>query len=150
MLIMLSLLRNGYIIGITSGNPSIVGNADEEYYWRYERDRFNRIIYEDAEVEQTDADGNPTAEKISIRRKKQSPTYDATLQTSYIPRFRRPEWDYVGMRGIVPCRDDGTCEVGGFCKCGQDGIATKADARGFDTYYVLKRIDKETISVEVR
>ena len=54
------------------------------------------------------------------------------------------------MRGIVPCRDDGTCEVGGFCKCGQDGIATKADARGFDTYYVLKRIDKETISVEVR
>ena len=139
-----------YIIGITSGNPSIVGNADEEYYWRYERDRFNRVIYEDAEVEQTDADGNPTTEKISIRRKKQSPTYNATLQTSYIPRAKRPEWDYVGMRGIVPCRDDGTCEVGGFCKCGQNGIATKAETRGFDTYYVLKRIDEETISVEVR
>ena len=139
-----------YIIGITSGNPSIVGNADEEYYWRYERDRFNRVIYEDAEVEQTDADGNPTTEKISIRRKKQSPTYNVTLQTSYIPRAKRPEWDYVGMRGIVPCRDDGTCEVGGFCKCGQNGIATKAETRGFDTYYVLKRIDEETISVEVR
>ena len=36
-----------YIAGITSGNPSIIGNADEDYYWRYERDEFNRIAMED-------------------------------------------------------------------------------------------------------
>ena len=141
-----------YIIGITSGNPSIIGNADEEYYWRYERDRFNRFVIENVEEEQSDidSDGNDIIRKINVTRRKQSSTYDATLQTSYIPRVRRPEWDYVGMRGIVPCRDDGTCEEGGFCKCGSNGIATKAETRGFDTYYVIERIDEETISVEVR
>lgn len=36
-----------YISGITSGNPSVVGNADEDYYWKYERDEFNRIVWED-------------------------------------------------------------------------------------------------------
>ena len=34
-----------YICGITSGNPSIIGNADEDYYWKWERDEFNRIKY---------------------------------------------------------------------------------------------------------
>ena len=141
-----------YIIGITSGNPSVIGNGDEEYYWRYERDKFNRIIYEDVEIEETrtDNDGNTTIEKIPVRRKKTSSNYNSDLETSYIERSKRPEWDYVGMRGIVPCRDDGTCTPRGFCKCGNNGIATKAETRGFDTYYVIERIDEETISVEVR
>ena len=147
-----------YIIGITSGNPSIVGNADEEYYWRYERDRFNRVIIEEAEIKipKLDSDGNPITnmddepimETIKVNQRKQSSDYDASKE--YIERAKRPEWDYVGMRGIVPCRDDGTCVTRGFCKCGQNGIATKAETRGFDTYYVIERIDEETISVEVR
>ena len=147
-----------YIIGITSGNPSIVGNADEEYYWRYERDRFNRVIIEEAEIKipKLDSDGNPITnmddepimETIKVNQRKQSSDYDASKE--YIERAKRPEWDYVGMRGIVPCRDDGTCVARGFCKCGSNGIATKAETRGFDTYYVIERIDEETISVEVR
>ena len=120
-----------YIIGITSGNPSIVGNSDEDYYWRYERDEFNRIVYENGS-------------------KKLSSKYNPDLQSTYVPRSKRPEWDYVGMRGIVPVRDDGTCEAGGFCKCGIDGIATKVDTRGFDTYYVIERINEHVISVEVK
>lgn len=36
-----------YIAGITSGNPSVVCNADENYYWKYERDVFGRIVLED-------------------------------------------------------------------------------------------------------
>ena len=28
-----------YILGVTSGNPSVVGNADETYFWKYDRDR---------------------------------------------------------------------------------------------------------------
>ena len=141
-----------YIIGITSGNPSVIGNADKEYYWRFERDKFNRFILEDAEVEipKIDTNGDTIMEKVSVKRRKTSSNYNPELQSSYIERKDRPEWEYVGMRGIVPCRDDGTCEEGGFCKCGTNGIATKADTRGFDTYYVLKRIDEETISVEVR
>ena len=147
-----------YIIGITSGNPSVIGNGDEEYYWKFERDKFNRIILETVEIDipkfdndgnqLLDEDNNLITEKSVVTRRKVSSDYDSSME--YIERSKRPEWDYVGMRGIVPCRDDGTCEEGGFCKCGNNGIATKAEIRGFDTYYVIERIDEETISVEVR
>ena len=147
-----------YIIGITSGNPSIVGNGDEDYYWMYERDRFNRIVTESEVVTEPkvnddgnailDENGDPIYEEKEILVKKMSASYNKDKK--YICRSDRPEWDYVGMRGIVPCRDDGTCVARGFCKCGSDGIATKADTRGFDTYYVIERIDDETISVEVK
>ena len=145
-----------YIIGITSGNPSVIGNGDEDYYWMYERDRFNRIVTKSEIVTEPkidndgnqifDDNGNPIYEEKEILVKKLSSSYDKTKK--YICRSNRPEWDYVGMRGIVPCRDDGTCVPRGFCKCGSDG--TKAETRGFDTYYVIERIDDETISVEVK
>ena len=142
-----------YIIGITSGSPSIVGNADENYYWKYERDEFNRIVYElvDETKEETDENGNKlivkTGNKINVP--KVSSNYDPSLANSYVERKYRPEWSYVGMRGIVPVRDDGTCEAGGFCKCGTDGIATKSE-RGLDTYYVIERINDHVVSVEVK
>ena len=150
-----------YIIGITSGAPSVLGNGDCEYFWRYERDEFNRIIEEEIDdlvvkLDENgeiirDANGKALYDKIgTIKIKKENPNYDETLQDSYIQRSERPEWDYVGMRGIVPCRDDGTCIEGGFCKCGIDGIATKADTRGFDTYYVIERVNDHVISVEVK
>lgn len=147
-----------YIIGIISGNPSIVGNSDEDYYWKFDKDRFNRIILENIDIEEPQLDsggnqiidngGNPVFKTTTVTRRKISSNYDASKE--YIERSKRPEWDYVGMRGIVPCRDDGTCVARGFCKCGSNGIATKAETRGFDTYYVIERIDEETISVEVR
>ena len=151
-----------YIIGITSGNPSVIGNADEDYFWMYERDEFNRIISEEVpdikpKIDENgefilDEDGKIIYEDSgnTIKRFKFREEYDPSLQDSYIERKDRPEWDYVGMRGIVPCRDDGTCEEGRFCKCGSDGIATKADTRGFDTYYVVERINDHVISVEVK
>ena len=143
-----------YIIGITSGNPSIVGNSDEDYYCKYERDDFNRIIMEDiAEiVEEKDEDGNEvireTGNIIKNARMKLSDNYDSTLE--YIPRKLRKEWDYVGMLGVLPVRDDGTCEVGKFCKCGIDGIATLAEARGFDTYMVIDRVSENVVNVVLK
>ena len=143
-----------YIIGITSGNPSIVGNSDEDYYWKYERDDFNRIIMEDiAEiVKEEDEDGNEiireTGNIIKNARMKLSDNYDSTLE--YIPRKLRKEWDYVGMLGVLPVRDDGTCEVGKFCKCGIDGIATLAEARGFDTYMVIDRVSENVVNVVLK
>ena len=153
-----------YITGITSGNPSVVGNADEDYYWRYERDEFNRFVYEDVEeeVEKLDDDGNPildendnpvmvkTGNIIKNGRLKVSEDYDPSKQNSYVERMARPEWSYVGMIGVLPVRDDGTCEAGRFCKCGQDGIATLADERGFDTFFVVERISDNIVSVELR
>lgn len=147
-----------YIAGITSGNPSIVGNSDEEYYWRWKRDDFNRIIYEEVEEyeEAVDEDGSlvikdgttvmvPTGKMIS--RMKQSEKYDDSLQQSYVERKYRKEWDYVGMLGVLPVRDDGTCITGKFCECSSGGIATLAENRGFDTYMVVERISENVVSV---
>ena len=153
-----------YIVGITSGNPSVVGNADEDYYWRYERDEFNRFVYEDAEeeVEQLDDDGAPVLDEngmpvmvktgniIKNAHYKLAADYNPTKQNDYIERKNRPEWSYVGMVGVIPVRDDGTCEAGCFCKCGQNGIATRAESRGFDTFFVIERLSDNVVSVEIR
>ena len=76
--------------------------------------------------------------------------YDPTKQNDYIERKYRPEWSYVGMVGVIPVRDDGTCEAGCFCKCGQNGIATRAESRGFDTFFVIERISDNVVTVEMR
>ena len=151
-----------YIAGIVSGNPSIVGNADEDYYWRYERDAFNRIVMEDVpeEVQARDEDGEPiydeethmpimvpTGNIIKNARMKLAEGYDPSLQDTYIERKDRKEWDYVGMLGVLPVRDDGTCVPGQFCRCGQGGIATLAQSRGFDTYMVIERVSDGVVSV---
>ncbi len=154
--------ENDYIYGITSGNPSIVGNADEDYYWRYERDEFNRIVMEDVPetVPTKDEEGHPifdkkthepvmveTGKMILNARMKLAEGYDPSLQGNYIERKDRKEWDYVGMLGVLPVRDDGTCLPGHYCKCGQGGVATIAEERGFDTYMVIERISDNIVSV---
>lgn len=151
-----------YIVGITSGNPSVVGNADEDYYWRYERDEFNRIVMEDVleKVQKVDDKGNlmfdektnmPIMEETGIiiknARMKMANNYNSDLQNDYVERKDRKEWDYVGMVGVLPLRDDGSCVPGQFCKCKGDGIATVAEQRGFDTYLVIERISDNVVSV---
>lgn len=139
-----------YILGITSGNPSVVGNGDETYFWKYERDEFNRFIYVDTPLldengeEYIDENGNVVTGKTM----KLSESYDPTQ--TYIARKDRPEWDYVGMTGVIPVRDDGTCVVNGYCKCGKDGIATLATEKGDFTYFVKERISDNVISVIIR
>lgn len=82
-----------YILGIVSGNPCVIGNADEDYYWKYARDGFNRIIMEDVpetvqEMEEvteyiqgTDGEGNPlfdeeTGEPVLVEVTKTVPVFD--------------------------------------------------------------------------
>lgn len=151
-----------YIAGIISGAPSVVGSGDEDWLGRYERDEFNRVIMEDVPetVEEKDEDGNikydegthmpvmiETGKMIPNARMKQVEGYDATKP--YIERKDRPEWDYVGMLGVIPVRDDGTCRPGQFCKCNNDGIATLSD-RGVDTYMVIERVNETVIKVIMR
>lgn len=153
-----------YIVGVVSGNPSVIGNADEDYYWRYERDVFGRIVLEDVPelVQKKDADGNPMFDKgthepvmeetgstIKDARMKLADGYDPSLQDSYVPRVDRPEWECVGMLGVIPVRDDGTCIPGQFCKCADGGIATISSGMG-GGYMVLKRVSGNVVSVIMR
>lgn len=151
-----------YIAGITSGNPSVVGNADEDYFWKYERDAFGRIVLEeipecvqaldDEGIPMFDEDGEPVLKPTggTVKRMKLSADYDKTLQGSYEERKNRPEWDYVGMLGVLPVRDDGTCVPGLFCKCGAGGIATLSTERGVDAYMVIERLADGVVKVILR
>ena len=151
-----------YILGIVSGNPSIIGNADEDYYWRYERDEFNRIVMEDVPetIQKIDENGNlefdeethkpilvETGNMIKNARMRLAEGYDPTLQETYVERKDRKEWACVGMLGVLPVRDDGTCIPGKFCKCGAGGIATLAENRDFDTFFVIERKTDNIVSV---
>lgn len=125
-----------YICGIISANPSVIGNNDEDWMGRYVFDDFGAFIYED--YEETDPE---TGEVHTYTHYKENPEYDPTREYEF--RADRPEWDYVGLCGVIHVRDDGTCQVNGFCKCAEGGIAT-ASERG---YRVLERVNDHIVKV---
>ena len=121
-----------YIIGVVTANASIVGNSYEDSWnGRFMTDVYGNLLYED----KTDDEGNVTTWF------KQNPDYDPSQK--YIPRSQRPEWSTVGMLGQLVVDDDGTCEVDGYCKPNNNGIATKADSG----YRVIDRIDDTHILI---
>ena len=158
--------ENDYILGIVSAMPSVIGNGDECWKKRFVLDDFGRYIEETFEYEATEVevvekevlqmDGmtgtiNETVVKEVTKtgtRWKENPDYDNTKE--YIPRKDRPEWDAIGMVGVLNVFDDGTCQVGGYCKCNKDGIATVATERGFDTYKVINRVNDNIIKVVLK
>lgn len=144
-----------YILGIVSGQPSVIGNGDEDWQGRYILDDFGSRIIEEFEydeeepVEVVDEETGETKIEIKITKKigtkyKENPDYDATLP--YIQREDRPEWDAVGMLGVLSVRDDGTCKVNGFCKVAEGGIATASD----DGYRVVKRVSDNVVKVIIK
>lgn len=143
-----------YILGIISGNPSVIGNTDMEWYGQFMRDEFGTFIKENyketIKEPVVDEEGNVTEEEkeVDVEFYKVNPDYDP--DAPYTFRLDRPEWDAVGMVGVLPVRDDGTCEVGKFCKCADSGIATLAAERGFDTYMVIERVSENIVSVVLK
>lgn len=127
--------EDDYVLGIVSGNPAIIGNtSDDSWYDMYERDKFNRLIYEDKEIV---IDGETKIEK----RIKLNPDYDPDL--AYVPRSERKEWNAIGLLGQLEVFDDGTCKINGYCKPGKNGIATSSE----EGYRVIKRISDQVIKI---
>ena len=84
-------------IGVISGNPSVVGDADiDRWKGKYLRDDYGTYIQEDYEVE--DDDGNTVVQQ----RRKLNPDYNP--DTEYVTREDRPEWDTVGLMGKLRIR----------------------------------------------
>jgi len=144
-----------YILGVVSGQPCIIGNADEDWLGRWEHDEFGRFVLEYLEDEETEIPtGGLSEDEISTLRRepdvkekngklyrvtakvvdhetpswrhKANPDYDSSQP--YVERKDRPEWSAVGMLGVLSVRDDGSCIVNGYCKVTEGGIATAADA----------------------
>lgn len=135
-----------YLLGIVSALPSVIGNGDEEWRQRYILDDFGRYIEEEIEVEVDlpEETGDIVKQKQKVVAWKENPDYDSTKD--YTPRDQRSEWDAVGMLGVLHVWDDGTCKVNGYCKCGQNGIATAATAG----YRVIKRVADNIIKIVFR
>ena len=146
---------NDYILGIISGMPCVLGNSDEDWRGRYILDDFGDFITEEFEYEEefqekvvNEETGEVTFETKTVTktgtRYKENPDYDPTRP--YIQREDRPEWDAVGMIGVLSVRDDGTCKVNGFCKVANGGIATTAESG----YRVIKRVSENIVKVVFR
>ena len=139
-----------FILGIVSGNASVIGDSHDDQWARmYERDVFGRYIFEDVEIpaETEEIDGE-TIEIIPAHmehRLKLNPEYDGTQ--AYMPRSERAEWDAVGMVGKLVALDDGTCAVNEYCTPSDEGIATAAEGR--TRYRVMKRLDENHIQVVI-
>lgn len=124
---------DNYILGVVSGNPSVIGNSyNDQWSNMYLKDPFDRIIYEEV-------DG-----KI---QPKINPEYDPTK--SFIGRAKRPEWATIGTHGQLSVYDDGSCQVDGYCKAGDNGVATSAK-KGVNTYRVIGRLTDNIIKIQIK
>jgi hypothetical protein len=154
---------NDYILGIVSALPAVIGNGDEDWRGRYVLDDFGAFITEEFEYEVEipekiqeeviDEDTGETKVVTNIIKKtvtktgtkyKENPDYDPSIP--YIQREDRPEWDAVGMMGVLAVRDDGTCQVNGYCKVAEGGIATASESG----YRVIKRVNDNIIKIVFR
>lgn len=166
-----------YILGVVSGQPCIIGNADEDWLGRWEHDEFGRFVKrymvedkteitppagEDAPIEPLH-DSQVTEENGKWYRLmpryvdyetpswdyKPNPDYDASQP--YIERRDRKEWDAVGMLGVLSVWDDGTCQVDGWCRPAENGTATAADACiPGQTYRVIERVCENVVRIVFR
>lgn len=153
----LATRSDDYILGIVSGNPSIVGDVhDDQWEGMYLCDVFGRPLWEDVEVpDETVEEPDPeypgqTVTRVVIpahteHRQKLNPAYDGTRK--YQARTERPEWDAVGLIGKLVAVDDGTCQVDGYCTVGAGGGATASESR--TRFRVMKRLDGNHVQVMV-
>mgnify|MGYP001009556039 CR=1 FL=1 len=148
-----------YILGIISANPCVEGDIQpDDWQGKYLTDVFGQRLtktvhipdrYEEHETIDPET-GETKTESILIEKGHNAvqwvlnPDYDP--EQEYVSREDRKEWAPVGMMGKLVVIDDGTCEVNGFCKAGENGIATKAN----DGYRVMSRIDDTHLRVLVK
>lgn len=137
--------EDNFILGIISGDPSIIGNShDDQWYNMYETDIYGRPIFEEKKLEEIVGENGEVLqeERIEIVRKL-NPNYN--YQLKYIPRSERSEWDAVGMMGKLVLIDDGSCVVNEYCKPSIDGVGTYSKEQ--TKYRVLKRLDKNHVQI---
>lgn len=122
----ISLASEGdFLLGVVSAMPSFIGDAQEDMWAKtYLTDIFGQII-----------------EKNGIRQV--NPDHDNSVE--YVPRSKRKEWSAISLKGKVVITDDGSCNVNGYCKALEDGVATCAQKK--TNFRVMKRIDDTHIKV---
>ena len=141
-----------YILGVSSGEPFVLGNGDcDVWNGMVLRDEFRRVIYEPApkldeeEKPMYDDQGNPLYQGT---RPKLNPRYDPTIP--YINRADRPEWQAVGMLGVLAIRDNGACQINSYCSVASDGTAKPYTNGDIHKYRVIHRNSQNVIEIVFR
>lgn len=144
----LTLANEGdYILGVVSGTATVLGD-NPEWNWakRWVTDDFGRIQYEDKvihhEAEERNGETIPAWDE-TIKAPVVNPDYDPDQE--YTKRADRPEWSAVGMMGKLYVRDDGTCQVNGYCKP-VNGVATSSTTG----MRVIERVSDNVIRVVLK
>ena len=145
--IKLATSQDDYILGVVSGNPSVIGDShSDQWAYMFEQDIFGRPIYETVTIpEEKDDDGNIIVEEHTEEQLKVSKQYDNTQP--YIARDKRKEWVAVGLLGKLICIDDGTAEINGYVRPNENSIATHSEEK--TKYRVMKRIDETHIQIMI-
>lgn len=157
-----------YILGVVSAYPAVIGNNDMEWSGKFLLDEFGdpikkvqktiikehelneNVYFTEEEMETLTDEERKQREMKEVEREVETEYFvlnpDFDPDKEYIHRADRPEWDTIGMLGVLTVYDDGTCQVNGFCKCNNNGIATACE-RGFDTYRVIERVNENLIKI---
>lgn len=140
-----------YILGVVSAFPCILGNSNEDWQGRWEKDDFGRFLTQvirepmgQSEEQEGEMEENEYFEREFYI---QSPDYDPDKQ--YVERKYRPEWSAIGMLGVLSVRDDGTCKVNEYCKVGENGMGTATKDRS-DGYRVISRVNENIVKIILR
>lgn len=144
--------KDEYVLGIVSGNPSVIGNSDEHWRGQYELDEFGAYIMEDVNVTNSDITVNEDGDVVKNETSSKATVYKVNKEydesKEYTPRACRNEWDAIGMLGVISVRDDGTCKVNGYCTVGNGGIAIPStDYHSGPVYRVIGRVTSNIIKV---
>lgn len=116
--------EDNYILGIVSSSPAVIGDNPTTWKDKYVRDKLGRIVYED------NIEDDKTVKVLKINE-------DYNKDLNYVSRNNRAEWDTIGILGKLYVYQDGTCEVGSFCKVNAEGKATKSEDQS--GYYVIEK-----------
>ena len=139
--------QDDYILGVVSGNPSIIGDShDDQWAGMFEKDMYGRPVYEKVTIqEEKDEEGNIISPETINDQLKVSDKYKNDEE--YIPRSKRPEWTAIGLLGKLICIDDGTAEINGYVRPNENSIATHSEEK--TKYRVMKRIDETHIQIMI-
>ncbi|QHH85439.1 hypothetical protein FPL02_17965 [Bacillus paranthracis] len=138
--------NDNYILGVVSATPAMIADAsDLRWHNLFVTDEWGRTQYHEVVVpEIKDDKGRVIHPSFTKSEPILNPEWDSSQE--YIPRLQRPEWVPVGLVGKLLVRDDGTCQVDGYCKSNDEGIATTS-TKG---YRVMKRTGPNQIMILVR
>lgn len=135
-----------YVLGVVSAVPAVLADSGElRWKGKFVTDEWGRVQYHDVVVPPVrDTNGEVRVPERTERQPMINPDWDPAK--SYLPRLKRPEWVPVGLVGKLLVRDDGTCQVNGYCRPGQGGVATAAQSG----YRVMKRTGPNQVLILFR